>query len=137
MSPATASTIEKADYINAQREKLGVLMKALDREQQNLDLAYGDAPNLTERKNKSTHSFETVEHADAENGSGGGHHSASHHSAKPAANRRTTSGNWIPSGWWPSASAGEGKAAGSPGWSAAQEITEAVQGTSSSVDPGK
>ena len=35
------STAEKSSYISAQRDRLQSLMKALDKEQQNLDLAYG------------------------------------------------------------------------------------------------
>jgi receptor expression-enhancing protein 1/2/3/4 len=131
------STTEKLDFITAQREKLAVLMKALDREQQNLDLAYGDTnEGFGQKKNKSTHSFETVEHADAENSS---HVSHTHH-GKAQAGSRTTSGNWIPSGWWPSGANASDKSSGevgSPGWNAAREITEAVQGTSSSIDTGR
>jgi receptor expression-enhancing protein 1/2/3/4 len=132
-----ASTTEKLDFIAAQREKLAVLMKALDREQQSLDLAYGDtSEGFGQKKSKSTHSFETVEHADAENGS---HVSHVHHN-KAQAGSRTSSGNWIPSGWWPSGASTDDKssgAAGSPGWNAARDITEAVQGTSSSIDTGR
>jgi hypothetical protein len=140
-SLTNASTAEKLDFITAQREKLAVLIKALDREQQTLDLAYGDTSDsgFGQKKNKSTHSFETVEHADAENGSHASH-PPHHHHHKAQAGSRTTSGNWIPSGWWPSGanandngSGGEG----SPGWNAAREITEAVQGTSSSIDMGR
>ncbi len=107
-------------------------MKALDREQQSLDLAYGDN-GLTEKlKNKSTHSFETVEHSDAENGSSG---------LMPGAGRRTTSGNWLPTGgsWNPWASATPRKntavdAPGTPGWSAARDMTDAIQGSSTGFD---
>jgi hypothetical protein len=130
---AHSSTAEKLDFITAQREKLAVLMKALDREQQSLDLAYGDtSEGLGQKKNKSTHSFETVEYDEAENGSGASH--GHHHRAQ--AGSRTSSGNWIPSGWWPSAASAVDKSGpgGSTGWKAAQEITEAVQGTSSGID---
>jgi hypothetical protein len=136
-----ASAVEKLEYIAAQREKLAVLMKALDREQQTLDLAYGDTSDggFGQKKNKSTHSFETVEHADAENGGHASH--TSHHQYNTAqAYSRSTSGSWIPSGWWPSGGNINDKSSGgggSPGWSAALEITEAVQGTSSSIDTGR
>jgi hypothetical protein len=130
---AQSSTAEKLDFITAQREKLAVLTKALDREQQSLDLAYGDtSEGFGQKKNKSTHSFETVEYAEAENGSGASH--GHHHRAQ--AGSRTSSGNWIPSGWWPSAASAVDSSgpSGSAGWKVAQEITEAVQGTSSGID---
>ena len=131
-----SSHAEKLDFITAQREKLGVLMKALDREQQSLDLAYGDN-GLTEKlKNKSTHSFETVEHADADNGIPS--------SLMPGAGRRTTSGNWLPTGgsWNPWASPTPRKntavdATGSPGWSAARDMTDEIQGASTAFDSGR
>ena len=136
-----APVAEKLDFITAQREKLAVLMKALDREQQSLDLAYGDTSGeFGQKKSKSTHSFETVEHADAENGrggSGGGSTTSHGHGSKRQSGTRTTSGNWIPAGWWPSGANAGGKdstAGGSSGWSTARDITEAVQGTSSGVD---
>jgi receptor expression-enhancing protein 1/2/3/4 len=140
-SLAHASTTEKLDFIVAQREKLAVLIKALDREQQILDLAYGDTSDggFEQKKNKSTHSFETVEHADAENSSHASQH-PHHHYSKAQAGSRTTSGNWIPSGWWPSGGNTNDKSSGgggSPGWNAARDITEAVQGTSSSIDTGR
>lgn len=119
------SNTEKLEFIAAQRDKLAVLMKALDREQQSLDLAYGDN-GMREKKNKSTHSFETVEHADADNSSSG------RNAKDQGAGQRTTSGNWISSGWWPAAK--DDDVPGSPGWNAAREVTEAIQGMSSGVN---
>ncbi len=41
---------DKQTFLSAQREKLAVLMKALDREQRDLDLAYGSTPPGLERQ---------------------------------------------------------------------------------------
>lgn len=41
---------DKHSFLASQRENLALLMKALDREQRDLDLAYGNAPGVDERK---------------------------------------------------------------------------------------
>lgn len=72
-SLASASRAERADYIAAQREKLRVLMSALDREQVSLgldsrdvddDMAYGTGYDTGLRKNRSENSFENIDHED-------------------------------------------------------------------------
>ncbi|KAF7511505.1 hypothetical protein GJ744_004093 [Endocarpon pusillum] len=44
------SPTDKQTFLSAQREKLAVLMRALDREQRDLDLAYGNAPPGLEKQ---------------------------------------------------------------------------------------
>ncbi|PGH16711.1 hypothetical protein AJ79_01584 [Helicocarpus griseus UAMH5409] len=84
---ASASKAEQAEYIASQKERLGVLLSAFDREQRNLrltvpaggsvsgdrndDLAYGTSYDEHERggggglrKNRSDVSFENIEHED-------------------------------------------------------------------------
>ncbi|PGH01584.1 hypothetical protein GX51_05149 [Blastomyces parvus] len=99
-SIATASKAEQAEYIASQKERLGVLLSAFDREQRNLrldardvprgsdqdDLAYGssgyDEYERGEglRKNRSDVSFENIEHEDfLAGGREGRHHSRSPH----------------------------------------------------------
>ncbi|KKZ63770.1 hypothetical protein EMCG_01874 [[Emmonsia] crescens] len=96
-SIATASKAEQAEYIASQKERLGVLLSAFDREQRNLrldprdgdqdDLAYGSS-GYDEyergggglRKNRSDVSFENIEHEDLLTGDREGrHHSRSPH----------------------------------------------------------
>ncbi|KAL2430243.1 hypothetical protein ABEF95_004344, partial [Exophiala dermatitidis] len=117
--PATGSSAEKSNYISAQRERLLNLLKALDKEQQNIDLAYGGggAPQTHSRslssgsasasglKNKSMseQSFENVDYDEARHPTISGSSSSS--TSSPAASppkategRRKTSGGWIPTG---------------------------------------
>ncbi|EEH03938.1 HVA22 domain membrane protein [Histoplasma capsulatum G186AR] len=94
-SIATASKAEQAEYIASQKERLGVLLSAFDREQRNLrldprdaagafgggggssdqdDLAYGSGGydeygGAGLRKNRSDVSFENIEHEDLLSGS--------------------------------------------------------------------
>ncbi|KAL2417852.1 hypothetical protein ABEF95_001113 [Exophiala dermatitidis] len=119
--PAGGGSAEKSNYISAQRERLLTLLKALDKEQQNIDLAYGGggggAPQTHSRslssgsasasglKNKSMseQSFENVDYDDARHPtiSGSSSSSTSSPAASPpkaAEGRRTTSGGWIPTG---------------------------------------
>ncbi|EXJ93895.1 hypothetical protein A1O1_02288 [Capronia coronata CBS 617.96] len=157
------STAERSRNISAERERLSSLLRALDKEQQNIDFAYGAAPGRQasgsgstglKAKSKSEQSFENVDYDDAAHTSS----SSSSGSSPPqpaAEGRRTTSGGWIPSGvaGWFGGSGSSGDDGGedrrekdkeelsqrvSKGWSAARDITEEVsRGMSSGVDTGK
>ncbi|KAL2366260.1 hypothetical protein RJZ56_000717 [Blastomyces dermatitidis] len=102
-SIATASKAEQAEYIASQKERLGVLLSAFDREQRNLrldprgvgvssdqdDLAYGSSGydeyerGAGLRKNRSDVSFENIEHEEfLAGGREGRHHSRSPHRRK-------------------------------------------------------
>ncbi|EXJ92193.1 hypothetical protein A1O3_00743 [Capronia epimyces CBS 606.96] len=154
-----SSSAEKSRYISSQRERLASLLKALDKEQQTIDLAYGSAAGQQsssagsgglKAKSKSEQSFENVDYEDAAHTTSSS--SASSSPPKSAAEgRRTTSGNWIPTGvagWFGgNGSGGEDRTEKakddlaqrvSQGWSAARDITEEVtRGTSSGVDTGR
>lgn len=112
-----STSAEKASYISAQRERLSSLLRALDKEQQTLDLAYGSAPLQSHRppssssgsagvggsglktKSRSEVSFENVEYDEATHTPGS---TPPKLATQPQA-RRTTSGNWLPagvSGWF-------------------------------------
>lgn len=143
------NSAEKSDFINAQRSRLSGLLRALDNEQQNLDLAYGSAPSGASRtpsggapgglktKSRSEQSFENVSYDEAMRTPG---------SLTPE-NRRTTSGNWIPAGvtdWLNTGGSGQNQgdssaaSRASKGWSAAKEITDEIsRGMSSGVDPSR
>jgi len=113
------SSAEKATFIFAQRDRLQGLLKMLDKEQQNLDLAYGSDPrssasasgNHSKRpsssgsglaisgglktKSRSEQSFENVEYDDADDRSD--IPAVLQPGPRPGDPRRTSSG-WIPSG---------------------------------------
>jgi len=148
------SSAEKGTYITVQRERLANMLRALDNEQQTLDLAYGSSPAQSKRplssgsgaagggglktKSKSEQSFENVDYDDAR------HTPGSTPPKLATEGRRTTSGNWIPagvSGWFGGAAAAgtsggvndrvernredsSAAATVSKGWSAARDITE-------------
>ena len=125
---------EKTTAISAQRERLTAILKALETEQQNIDLAYGSRPGLNvagmKSKSRSEQSFEKVDYDEAADA---GRPSLSSKNS----NRRSTSGNWMPSGvagWFGGAeSHADGK--NSKGWSAAKDITDAMaDARSSGVD---
>jgi hypothetical protein len=109
------STAEKSTFISTQRDKLQGLLKMLDKEQQNLDLAYGSDPRGErpsgahskrpsssgsglsvggglKTKSRSEQSFENVEYDEAEE----------RQPYPPQSDgrdpRRTTSGGWMSSG---------------------------------------
>ena len=95
---AGASASQKQEYLTSQKDKLSVLMRALDKEQHNLDLAYGDGRGSgTGRisRDRSDQSFDTIQPEEAENGSG---HHGGQNQEKPA-QKRTASGGWA-SGWF-------------------------------------
>ena len=113
----TMSSDQKSTFISSQRDRLAGMMKALDKEQQNLDLAYGDSKGTTSSrrppsssggeftKSRSQMSFDTIDYDDVHSGNGSGY--PSQHSTPPTMRqssgqgRRTTSGNWVPNlgGW--------------------------------------
>ncbi|KAK5044749.1 hypothetical protein LTR84_010523 [Exophiala bonariae] len=150
------SSAEKSTYISSQRDRLTSLLRALDAEQQNLDLAYGTAPGQRaasgsgglRAKSHSEQSFENVDYDDATHTPAT---SSSYGSTPPRPvtdTRRSTSGNWVPSGvsgWF----GGDGQAGpherdddhndrnrNSKTWQMARDMTEDIaRGMSSGVDP--
>jgi len=160
--PGSTSS-EKANYISAQRERLSTLLKALDREQQSLDMAYGSAPTYNrppssssgasglKTKSRSEVSFENVDYDEAtERVHTPGSTPPKLATESPQA-RRTTSGNWLPAGmggWFGGGNTSSAKdrtetgrdtdeqsSTASKGWSAARDITEEMaRGMSSGVD---
>lgn len=154
---------DKQSFLTTQREKIAVLMRALDREQRDLDLAYGNAPPSSEveadierrmkdlsdsdgvemRKNKSNNSFQNIEReeleedgGDKEQGGGVPPPEKTKRQAVPNTSGRATSGSWNPTTWFSSAA---GTATGTEddggvGGGVAKEVREAVQGMSSSID---
>lgn len=151
------SSAEKSSYIQSQRDRLTSLIRALDSEQQNLDLAYGSAPGQRapsgsgglKTKSHSEQSFENVDYDDATHTPAT---SSSYGSTPPRPvtdARRSTSGNWVPSGvsgWF---AGGDGQSGPqerdddhsernrtSKGWQMARDMTEDIaRGMSSGVDP--
>jgi hypothetical protein len=108
---------QKQQFISSQRERLTGILKALEAEQQNIDLAYGSSGAMS--KSKSDASFVNVGHDDFQ--------------APPpvTSSSRQTSG----SGWGQAAQAAAGWLGGdgdkkggkeSSGWSAARDITAAI-----------
>ncbi|KAJ9610122.1 hypothetical protein H2204_015456 [Knufia peltigerae] len=150
------NTAEKQTFVSVQRERLSNMLKALDKEQQTLDLAYGSAPGQQrppssgglKTKSRSEVSFENVDYDEATQ------HTPGSTPPRPVTDgRRTTSGNWLPSGvgGWFAGSGGSGAATSSgnthgdersereriisKGWSAARDMTEEItRGMSSGVD---
>ncbi|OAP59826.1 hypothetical protein AYL99_04828 [Fonsecaea erecta] len=118
------STAEKSSFITAQRDRLMGLVKMLDSEQQNLDLAYGAAPGESsgrggngghskrpsssgsglamggglKTKAPSEQSFENVDYDEATGGS--------NTPADPQDRRRTSGGDGGGAGWMPSGVSG-------------------------------
>ncbi|KAK4938115.1 hypothetical protein LTR10_021355 [Elasticomyces elasticus] len=110
--PGSTSS-EKANYISAQRERLSALLRALDREQQSLDLAYGSNYNRPpssssgasglKTKSRSEVSFENVDYDEATERVHTPGSTPPRLATEPPQARRTTSGNWLPagvSGWF-------------------------------------
>lgn len=102
------SSDQKSSYIVSQRDRLTNMLKALDKEQQTLDLAYGDAKGTGRRtpssqggeftKSRSQMSFDNIDYDDVHSSSGSGY--PSQHSTPPtmrqsSGQKRTTSGNWV------------------------------------------
>lgn len=120
------STADKSSFISAQRDRLQGLLKTLDKEQQNLDLAYGSdsrgnntgghsnrpsssGSGLTiggglKTKSRSEQSFENVEYDEAEENLPAG-------SPPGMRDPRRTSGGWMPTGvggWFSGGGGGSG-----------------------------
>lgn len=142
-----ASTADQSKAISTQRERLTAILKALESEQQIIDLAYGSSGKLSaagmKTKSKSEQSFETVDYSEA---------SGTEEQQRPKkSDRRSTSGGWVPAGvsaWLGGGDSGGGEvhqkksspspSSSSKGWSAAKDITEAMsEGRSSGYDRGR
>ena len=125
-----ASSAEKSGIISAQRDRLTSILKALENEQQVINLAYGSG---LKTKSRSEQSFERVDNDEPADTN------AQSRSPK-SGNRRSTSGNWVPAGVtsWFAGSEGQTDTNASKGWSAAKDITDAMaEGTSSGIDRGR
>jgi hypothetical protein len=124
-----ASSGEKSSIISAERERLSSILKALESEQQSIDLAYGSNSGL-KGKSKSEQSFERVD-------DGGPADSNAQSRSPRQGDRRSTSGGWMSAGVSSWLGGGDSQAdnRSSKGWSAARDITEAMsQGTSSGYE---
>lgn len=113
------SSDQKSSFISTQRDRLTSMLRALDKEQQSLDLAYGDSKSGSRRppsssggeftKSRSQMSFDNIGYDDLHSSSGGdGSGYPSQHSTPPTMRqssdqgKRTSSGNWVTSslgGW--------------------------------------
>ncbi|RMZ86118.1 hypothetical protein DV737_g17, partial [Chaetothyriales sp. CBS 132003] len=82
------SSQERSARIAAERERLGSILKALENEQQSIDLAYGSGG--LKSKSKSEQSFERID------GYGPVDTNAQTRSSANQGDRRSTSGNWVP-----------------------------------------
>lgn len=138
----SGSNLEKSNYIASERARLANMLRSLEKEQHNIDLAYGSEPSALPTSRSET-SFESISHSEV---------LPIPPSLVPGqkpntASRRTASGKWV-SSWFAGAPSeelsrpGTGRSIsgqsteGGRGWSAAKEVTEAIQGMSSSVDTG-
>ncbi|RMZ81511.1 hypothetical protein DV738_g2250, partial [Chaetothyriales sp. CBS 135597] len=148
ISGGGGSVQDRSARITAERERLSGILKALENEQQTIDLAYGSGGGL-KSKSRSEQSFERIDgYGPVDTNAQTTYRS----SPDQQASRRSTSGsNWVPSavtGWLGggttasasthAAGAGEDTTA-SRGWTAARDITEAVissHGSSTGVDRG-
>lgn len=108
----TMPSDQKTAFISTQRDRLNAMLKALDKEQRDLDLAYGDHkvsgskrspfPQAGEfTKSRSQMSFDNIDYDDLHSNNGSGN--PSQQSTPPtmrqsAGQDRTTSGGWV-SGW--------------------------------------
>ncbi|KAK5099770.1 hypothetical protein LTS08_005485 [Lithohypha guttulata] len=109
---SSMSNEQKASFIGTQRDRLNGMLKALDREQQTLDLAYGDSrPSNSRRspssqggefaKSRSQMSFDNIDYDDLHSVGGSGSGYPSQHSTPPTMrqtsgqDRRSTSSNWV------------------------------------------
>ncbi|RVX65950.1 hypothetical protein B0A52_09835 [Exophiala mesophila] len=140
------SNQEKSSYIQSQRERLSSLLRALDTEQQNLDLAYGSSGQRSassasglQTKSRSEQSFENVDYDDATHTPGTGTSSYGSTPPKAVTERRSPSGNWISSGvsGWLGGSDGnqDPRDRASKGWQMARDMTEDIaKGMSSGID---
>ena len=101
---------QKSTFINTQRDRLTTMLKALDKEQHSLDLAYGDTRPSGSRRPPSSHggeftksrsqmSFDNIDYDDVHSYGGSGQ--PSQHSTPPTMRQplseghRSTSGNWV------------------------------------------
>ena len=109
---------QRAKYISDQRERLTGILRQLESEQQNIDLAYGSAGSMP--KSRSATSFVNVDHDDFQ--------------PPPPVTGKNSSRNSSGGNWGQAAQAaagffgGDDKKGGreSSGWSAARDITAAI-----------
>ncbi|KAK5957069.1 hypothetical protein OHC33_001438 [Knufia fluminis] len=112
------SSDQKSSFISTQRDRLNAMLRALDKEQQTLDLAYGESKIASASgrrppssqggeftKSRSQMSFDNIDYDDLNSSSGGnGSGYPSQHSTPPTMRqtsgqgKRTTSGNWVTGG---------------------------------------
>jgi len=112
------SSDQKSSFISTQRDRLNAMLRALDKEQQTLDLAYGDpkstapGPRRTPTtqsgeftKSRSQMSFDNIDYDDLHSSSGGnGSGYPSQHSTPPTMRqsssqaKKTASGGWVTNG---------------------------------------
>ena len=138
----SGTNVEKSNYIASERARLAAMLQSLEKEQQNIDLAYGSeiTSKSTLPTSHSEASFESISHSDILSIP-----PSLVPGQKAPANRRSASGNWVTS-WFsgePSEEgsrpgtgrsvSGQGVGAGGKGWNAAKDMTDAI---SSSVDTG-
>lgn len=105
------SSDQKTTFINTQRDRLTTMLKALDKEQHSIDLAYGDSrPSASKRppsshggeftKSRSQMSFDNIDYDDVQSYGGSGQ--PSQHSTPPTMRRPSGSSSWNPGnlgGW--------------------------------------
>ena len=126
-----SSNAERMSYVSAQRERLGVLMSAFDREAYNLSTAPPDAPprdgpGVDLSKSRSETDFFKVEKEYAEGGS------------SPQGQQKEGQGGWMPWNW---AGSRQGTASSAAEWvrDRAEEVMEerGSRGKSSGYDSGR
>lgn len=149
MTMPSGTTLEKSNYIASERARLAAMLRNLEHEQQTIDLAYGAdlASRGSSHQLPTSHSetsFESISHSEVLPTPA----SLIPGQKTPPANRRTASGNWV-SSWFAGAASEEGSRPNTgrsvsgqsmgagKGWNAAKEVTDAIQGMSSSVDTGE
>ena len=133
------TTEQKSRNIATQRERLTQILKDLEAEQQNIDLAYGSGPGQhlsasgLKVKSKSEQSFENVSYDEASG-------SETQVPPRKVTDRRSTSGSWMPAGvgGWFAGGGGDApsvKKEESKGWNAAKDMVDAMaEGSSSGYD---
>jgi hypothetical protein len=144
----SGTNLEKSNYIASERARLANMLRTLEKEQQSIDLAYGAETSSRTSNLATSHSeasFESISHSDVLPIPPSLIPGQKPHQSE----KRTTSGNWV-TGWFAGAQPmpGEesraattrsnvsGQSSGGKGWSAAKDMTDAIQGTSSGVDTG-
>ena len=112
---ANKDSAQRSRFISSERDRLTQILKSLESEQQNIDLAYGSSGGMS--KSRSENSFVNVDQNDFQ-------------PPPPVTsqNRHSSGGNWgqgaqAAAGWL---SGDDEKSGKSSGWSAARDITAAI-----------